>query len=211
MRYAAAEQRTLTHQGWTFTRFIVDTDEFSAAEVKGYSFWEAVAKSKSITIRAATSDVGGNHRDLIALDLDALKEFAPRGSTRTAGARMTRMLTPRNWTTSRVTSKPTRRADFLQLTKMPHFKMTPDTSGWLRPASSPQSFSDLIAETLKSQLACDLVHRGYIDRNFPIYAAQFYGRFTGLDVATFIVQHVQTNSMAIKITTLAALARLRTS
>ena len=51
--------------------------------------------------------------------------------------------------------------------------------------------------TLKSQLACNLVRRGYIDRNFSLYAAQFYGHFTGVDVANFMVQHVQTNTMAV--------------
>lgn len=50
---------------------------------------------------------------------------------------------------------------------------------------------------MKSDLARDLVKRGYIDRNFALYAAQFYGAFTGVDVATFIVQSVQTNTMDI--------------
>ena len=36
--------------------------------------------------------------------------------------------------------------------------------------------------------------RGYIDRNFSLYAAQFYGHFSGADVATFIVRHVQPNN-----------------
>lgn len=56
------------------------------------------------------------------------------------------------------------------------------------------SFSTRVQEVLKSDLARELVRRGYIDRNFTLYAAQFYGDFAGVDVATFIVQTVQTNS-----------------
>ncbi|WP_139228908.1 YobI family P-loop NTPase [Blastococcus tunisiensis] len=60
-----------------------------------------------------------------------------------------------------------------------------------------QTFRQLVDRTMKSDLARDLVTRGYLDRNFALYAAQFYGEFTGVDVATFIVQSVQTNTMDI--------------
>ncbi|WP_344690758.1 hypothetical protein, partial [Blastococcus jejuensis] len=60
-----------------------------------------------------------------------------------------------------------------------------------------QTFRQLVDRTMKSDLARDLVRRGYLDRNFALYAAQFYGDFTGVDVATFIVQSVQTNTMDI--------------
>lgn len=63
---------------------------------------------------------------------------------------------------------------------------------------------------MKSDLARDLVKHGYIDRNFTLYATQFYGRFAGADVATFIVQTVQTNGMDInyEFTSPGALANL---
>ena len=46
--------------------------------------------------------------------------------------------------------------------------------------AAAQTFPQLLEATLKSELACDLVRRGYIDRNFSLYAAQFYGQFTGV-------------------------------
>jgi hypothetical protein len=63
--------------------------------------------------------------------------------------------------------------------------------------SVDQTFGQLVESTLKSDLARDLVKGGYLDRNFALYAAQFYGDFTGVDVATFLVQSVQTNTMEI--------------
>lgn len=63
--------------------------------------------------------------------------------------------------------------------------------------SVDQTFGQLIDRTLKSDLAGALVRRGFLDRNFALYAAQFYGDFTGVDVATFLVQSVQTNTMEI--------------
>src|SRR5699024_12101439 len=53
----------------------------------------------------------------------------------------------------------------------------------------------LVDETLKSEVERNRVKRGYIDRNFALYAAQFYGSFTGVDVANLMVQNVQTNTM----------------
>lgn len=57
------------------------------------------------------------------------------------------------------------------------------------------TFGQLVDEALGSDLAKDLVKDGFIDQNFALYAAQFYGHFVGVDVATFVVQSVQPNEM----------------
>lgn len=67
----------------------------------------------------------------------------------------------------------------------------------LKNSGNSHTFADLTDATLESELARDLVRRGYIDRNYSLYAAQFYGNFTGVDVANFMVQHVQPNVMNI--------------
>jgi hypothetical protein len=82
-----------------------------------------------------------------------------------------------------------RGADFRELADAERFQLTV--------AADNRTFAQVIDDTMKSDLGRDLVKRGYIDRNFALYAAQFYGHFTGVDVATFIVQSVQTNTMDI--------------
>lgn len=61
----------------------------------------------------------------------------------------------------------------------------------------PITFEEFVSTNLKSDLAKDLVAQGHIDQNFTLYAAQFYGNFTGVKVATFMVQVVQANRMDI--------------
>lgn len=56
------------------------------------------------------------------------------------------------------------------------------------------SFNEALDEHLTSQMARELVRQGYLTRHFATYAAQFYGDFTGVDVVTFIMQTVETNS-----------------
>ena len=62
------------------------------------------------------------------------------------------------------------------------------------PATEAVSMADRVHEVLDSELARDLVRRGFIDVNFSVYAAQFYGAFAGIDVHTFLIQTEQTNS-----------------
>ena len=61
------------------------------------------------------------------------------------------------------------------------------------PETVELTFGECMEMTLRSELACDLVRGGYLDRNFTLYAGQFYGDFRGADVATFIVQTVEAN------------------
>jgi hypothetical protein len=58
-----------------------------------------------------------------------------------------------------------------------------------------RTFSTIIDETLPSQLARDLVTRGYLDRYYAEYASVFYGNFLGVDVANFFRNSVWPNEM----------------
>lgn len=73
----------------------------------------------------------------------------------------------------------------------------PDTVSFQREVERPSetlvSMADRVHVALTSELARDLVRKGYIDLNFSLYAAQFYGRFLGVDVQRFLIQTVQSN------------------
>lgn len=55
------------------------------------------------------------------------------------------------------------------------------------------SFDEDITNVLQSELARDLVRKGYITRNYAEYSAIFYGNFVGTDVAFFYNHSVQQN------------------
>jgi hypothetical protein len=57
------------------------------------------------------------------------------------------------------------------------------------------SFDRHITDVLESELARDLVRRGFITRNYAEYSAIFYGKFVGVDVAFFYNHSVQPNEM----------------
>lgn len=57
-------------------------------------------------------------------------------------------------------------------------------------------FASRAKELLKSDLAYRLVHAGFINRNFTLYASRFYGDRVTTSAMNFIIHHVQTNSMA---------------
>ncbi|WP_284986547.1 hypothetical protein [Arthrobacter sp. fls2-241-R2A-172] len=56
-------------------------------------------------------------------------------------------------------------------------------------------FDQRITEVLESELARDLVRRGFITRNYAEYSAIFYGKYVGVDVAFFYNHSVQPNEM----------------
>ena len=60
------------------------------------------------------------------------------------------------------------------------------------------SFNESLEIRMMSEMARELVREGYLTRHFSTYAAQFYGDFTGVDVVTFIMQTVETNSVDIE-------------
>ncbi|WP_395695262.1 hypothetical protein [Nocardioides sp.] len=179
--------------GYSHLQFAVGSGNFASEDVTGYEFWAAVARARRIDMFMATRPTGGSMYPIGVLEAE-LEFFAPEG------------LDPRRWVGNDATSwqveldgvetdiEDLRRAGFAELARMPRFTPLPEGEAG---ESGPRTFAELVEETLESELACDLVRRGYIDRNFSLYAAQFYGNFTGLDVANFMVRHVQTNTPAI--------------
>lgn len=168
--------------------FKVGSTDFDQSAVTGYRFWAAVAQHRSVAISAG--------RHLTRLDDSALESFAPEASDAHRWAEYDEISAQSALADIEVTIETLRRADFVDLIDMPQFSLAAVPAHATKEAAvASQTFDELVATTLQSDLACDLVRRGYIDRNFSLYAAQFYGHFIGVEVANFMVQHVQTNTM----------------
>jgi len=179
--------------GWSDwpVEFTVDSTRYDVDHAGTPEFWDAVVQAASIALGARQGPQTAaplqplgtmNQQHLEALFPEVLKG---RWEERN-GAAVQEELQQLDREIDEL-----RGADFRDLVNTDQFTLAvPGTTEDL-------TFDELMHGTLKSDLARDLVRQGYIDRNFTLYAAQFYGEFTGVDVATFIVQTVQTNSMDI--------------
>lgn len=173
--------------------FRIGSEDFDVSAVTGDAFWVAVAKNKGFNIMlGGTVGKRLDEAELGVLFPEALDADRWRAYDESAALAALADI--------EADIEALRGAGFEGLAKMPRFTLhlereqDPAPDGGM---ADPQTFSQLLDVTLKSDLARDLVRRGHIDRNFTLYSAQFYGSFTGLDVANFMVRHVQTNSMAI--------------
>lgn len=183
-------------------RFKAGTQTFGADKVHDYDFWAAVAKARTLDIvlieQSGTRSTVGH-----TFDEDGLIMFAPEALDADRWAAFDRDAVDAEVATKEDDVDALRRADFSDLAKTKFTMMLRDGEAAakkltnLKDPDGLHTFAELMEATLKSELARDLVRRGYIDRNFSLYAAQFYGNFTGVDVANFMVQHVQPNVMNI--------------
>lgn len=178
--------------GWAnwHLRFVVGSNPYDSDAVATPEFWEAVVASPAIALQAAPNPRSGGVQQLITLSQDHLEGLFPEVLKGRWEEKNAEAVQEELQKLDREIEN-LRGADFRYLLNAGEFTLgTSDEAGDV-------TFSELVERTLKSDLARDLIRQGYIDRNFTLYAAQFYGDFTGVDVATFIVQTVQTNSMDI--------------
>lgn len=192
-------------------RFVVDSKPYDSDAVITPAFWEAVVAAPAINLQASPNPRAGGVNPLIAVTQDHLEALFPEALKGRWEERNAELAQEEIQRLDREVEE-LRGADFRDLVNVDKFKLTvtvpseheadDEVDKAASKAEEPDesedlTFGELVDRTLKSDLARDLVRQGYIDRNFTLYAAQFYGDFTGLDVATFIVQTVQTNSMDI--------------
>ncbi|TQC46531.1 hypothetical protein EEB14_25670 [Rhodococcus sp. WS4] len=170
-------------------KFSVGSDPYNSDQVTTPAFWEAVITSPVITIEA-THPQYSSPSQLIPLTQNHLEDLFPEVLHGRWEATNTESLHEELQQLDR-DIEDLRGADFRDLVNADKFTIT------IPGEDENLTFGKLVDRILKSDLARDLVKQGFIDRNFALYAAQFYGDFTGIDVATFIVQTVQTNSMDI--------------
>jgi hypothetical protein len=213
-RYADAELRTfmVRNSGRNHVCFQVGGTVHDRAASATRQFWEAVAQSGKVTVLAASNAGGAQPHSLTTLERDDLRVIVPEALTADGWAHIDTSGTDADIAAHDADIQALRRADFADLAAMRRFTLvptaspTPGTGPGTTPtaasqtpaergtaASDAKTFAELITDTLTSKLACDLVTNGYIDRNFSLYAAQFYGHFSGTDVALFMVRHVQPN------------------
>lgn len=192
--HAELVRRTSNYGGVGY-RLRVGSDDFNANDANSHGFWAAVAQHQSLNITLSNQPIV-----LLALNKAELEVLVPESLDADRWAEYDQNKATVELADIENDIGDLRRAGFAELVTMPRFKLTTeakDPRSSDDPGSGPRTFAQLLEATLKSKLACDLVRRGYIDRNFSLYAAQFYGKFTGVDVANFMVQHVQSNTMAI--------------
>lgn len=187
---------------WPLLYYKVGNDSFTSDELGNYEFWSAVQAETVVVTVSARADTRAQH--LLSLSRDDLARLAPEG------------MDPDRWQDADDEAARTERADidrkiallrsadFADLAANPDYKVSATTaaattgtgdSGLAEGIDGDCTFAELIDRTMRSELARELVKSGYLDRNFALYAAQFYGHFTGVDVANFVVQNVQSNTM----------------
>jgi hypothetical protein len=176
-------------QAWQHLRFTVDGVQHLGDRVNSYQFWAAVAKASVVLIYASPDPNSGNLRDAGKLDRGQIQKLFPEAMDVDRWAEIDERTNQETLKRLDADIAFLRGADFKDLVRESRFTLPVE--------GNDKTFADLVDTTMKSQLARQLVQTGYLDRNFTLYAAQFYGDFTGIDVANFIVHTVETNTMDI--------------
>ncbi|WP_156959383.1 hypothetical protein [Nocardia sp. BMG51109] len=185
--------------GWTAWQllFVVASTTYNCDDITRPTFWEAVAASPNIAVQAVQNPEYNSPSALTDLTGERLDHLFPE-------------ILHDRWEQLRAEEvadelqqldrdiEALRGASFSTLVNADKFTITVAMPAGDDAGNTEElSFGELADRTLKSSMARDLVKHGYIDQNFTLYAAQFYGDFTGVDVATFIVQTAQPNTMDI--------------
>lgn len=208
-RYAEARGQALSQQGWRHLFFRTPAGAYSLEDAAGHQLWASVATHQCLEILCSPDASRSRLTSVVTLNADDLAVMFPEGLQADKWVRLDEQATRVEMLRNERDIRALRSADFIQLAQLRRFTLAlPDENQLFVSGSQEETqqdgpklvkrtFADLVEATLKSPLARDLVLRGYLDRNFSLYAAQFYGHFTGTDVATFVVQHVQTMTMNI--------------
>lgn len=175
--------------------FQVGGAAFSPEQLSEYPFWEATAEEGTVHLGWRQSPAHSITR-LSSLTRDLLVLLVPEGLEADRWADFDAEAARTEIDTIDGTIAEIRGLDFADLAKT-SYTLTVACTSTAEGAGADRTFAKLVDLTMKSDLARDLVKRGYLDRNFALYAAKFYGTFTGVDVANFIVQNAQPNKMEI--------------
>lgn len=165
------------HNGWPYHQVSVDGQKYSFDAVDKVTFWEHVAKSKSFSViqqhsNTALTPTAEQISRIFPEVMDSDHWLDPKP------AELERLLQQYNKDIAIL-----RGADFAGLAR------------YDRAPAGQVKFDQHITNELKSELARDLVRRGFITRNYAEYSAIFYGSFVGVDVAFFYNHSVQPNEM----------------
>ncbi|WP_173130507.1 hypothetical protein [Kibdelosporangium persicum] len=188
----AVKAASSTYPHWPHVQFSVGSARHSRDQMNSYQFWAAVAETRAVSILACADPNGSQHAEVGKLSRSQIQALFPEALDANRWVEIDEI--ERQSALKSLDEDITflRGADFMDLARESRFTVSTE--------DGDKTFASVIDATMKSRLAQDLVKQGYLDRNFALYAAQFYGDFTGIDVANFIVQSVQTNTMDIDYT-----------
>jgi hypothetical protein len=166
--------------GYPYNLFSVGGADFGPDHVPTVPFWKHVAAAGSVSFVAKQNNYGP---PVVHLDRTRVEILFPESlkADRWRDPSTSELAKQRQQYDRDIAFL--RGADFSDLARYERF-----------PGGEP-TFSDEIANVLKSELARDLVRRGFINRNYAEYSATFYGSFIGVDVAFFYNHSVQPNEM----------------
>jgi hypothetical protein len=163
--------------GWPYISVKVDDQNYAFDSVDTVGFWEHVAKSKSFSI------VQRHNSTAVTPSAEQISRIFPE------------VMNSAQW----LDPDPVELARLIQRYDQDIATLRgADFAGLARYERVPKGrigFDQLITDVLESELARDLVRRGFITRNYAEYSAIFYGSFVGVDVAFFYNHSVQPNEM----------------
>ena len=156
-----------------------DSNTISIKETEDPSFWQTVARADTVEVLITSTDHGNSS----VLDKARLDQMFPELVNI---QKWIDVLSHDDW--KRISEID----DEISLLRGIDFKALLNDG---RYTSKGKTFSSLAQDALPSQLALDLVKRGYIDRYYAEYSTVFYGEFLGEDVAKFFRNSVWPNEM----------------
>lgn len=163
--------------GWPYISVKLEDQNYTFDSVNTVGFWEQVAKSKSFSI------VQRHNSTAVTPSAEQISRIFPEVTN------SAQWLDPDPVELARLIQRydqdiaTLRGADFAGLAR------------YERVPKGRIGFDQRITDVLESELARDLVRRGFITRNYAEYSAIFYGSFVGVDVAFFYNHSVQPNEM----------------
>lgn len=146
-------------------------------------FWKEVSEAGAIQLQLRSTL--SNHRSRTIIDREQMRDLFPAAMDgRRWGQRDAELEKKRAEIDHNVSV--IRGADFAALGQIPIVEGVEET------------FLEAIEGALPSQLARDLVIKGYLTRYYAEYSAVFYGNFLGVDVANFFRNCVWPNEMDVQ-------------
>lgn len=164
-------QSTLVYQ--------IDDNDYDAEATQQVSFWTAAAEAGAIDVIERHAN-GRNRRILVSLSGEILGTLIPGVSEARTWDDIDEQALREETAELEATIARFRGAGFEELLDL------------------SDDFGRALDSLLTSEMARELVRRGYLTRHFATYAAQFFGDFTGVDVVTFIMQTVERNTVDIE-------------
>lgn len=169
--------------GHTLVSLSVGKQTYKASETHQVEFWKNVAEARELSLKMSHRS---GHASSPSFNRDALKALFPEALDKARWREPdTKEVAAKRASIEREVDT-MRGADFSTLTTVTRFKVDGKT------------FGEYIEDELKSDLARDLVRRGFVNRYYAEYSAVFYGDFLGVDVANFFRNSIWPNVMNVQ-------------